>query len=87
MQIIKPAFKEYDCPFLPIMLIIFELKIIRNIRRKTTRDYSVSTSSLVKKVIVLVDEHDTPLTNIHSEMSLGRPEENKELMESIDILF
>jgi hypothetical protein len=38
-----------------------------------------------KRVIVLVDEHDTPVTSIHSAMSLNNPEENKELMKSIEV--
>jgi hypothetical protein len=37
-----------------------------------------------KEVIVLVDEHDTPVTSIHSAMSLNNPEENNELTESIE---
>jgi hypothetical protein len=36
-----------------------------------------------RKVIVLVDEHDTPVTSIHSAMSLTNYDENEELMESI----
>jgi hypothetical protein len=36
-----------------------------------------------RKVIVLVDEHDTPVTSIHSAMSLNNYDENEELMESI----
>jgi hypothetical protein len=38
-----------------------------------------------KRVIILVDEHDTPVTSIHSSMSLNNPEANKELMESIKV--
>jgi hypothetical protein len=37
-----------------------------------------------KEVIVLVDEHDTPVTSIHSAMSLNNYDENEELTESIE---
>jgi hypothetical protein len=38
-----------------------------------------------RKVIVLVDEHDTPVTSIHSEMSLENPEEDKAFEKSIEV--